>query len=214
MTKRKAVIFDMDGVLVQQGSSWKMVHEFFGGIDNVKDLKKHIKGEIDDKEFMRRTIAKWPPPLHISKIKEALSGFEIMPGAKETIRELKKKGFIIGIVSCGLDVLAEQVAKELGINLNYILAEGLEIDKQGYLTGEGVSRVELLKKDEALIRLTKKMKVSLKRTFAVGNSKYDIPMLLAANMGIAFNPEDEEITQIADAVARDKNLCGILKYIL
>ena len=191
-----------------------MVHEYFGLEENTKDLAEYIKGKIDDKEFMRRTIARWPLPLHISKIKEALCGFEIMPGVEETIKELKKKGFIIGIASCGFDILANKVAKDLGINLNYVLAEGLETDKKGYLTGEGISRVDFLRKDKALIALSKKMKIPLDRIIAVGDSEHDIPMLQAVGFGIALNPADEKVKKAADVVIEDKNLRGILKYIL
>ena len=212
MTKRKAIIFDMDGVLAEDPSSWRKINKHFGLEDNVEDLEKYLNGEISDEEFMRITIAKWPTRLHISEIKEALSGFTMMKGAKETIRELKKNGFIIGIVSCGLDILANRIANELGINLDYVLVEGLETDEQGYLTGEGISRVELLKKGEVFIDLIEKMKIPSKRTTAVGNSKYDIPMLKAANLGIAFNPDDEEVRKAADAVVEGKNLCEILKY--
>jgi phosphoserine phosphatase len=214
MERRKAVIFDLDGVLAEHPSGWRMVHEYFGLEENTKDLAEYIKGKIDDKEFMRRTIAKWPAPLHISKIKEALCGFKIMPGAEETIRELKKNGFIIGIASCGFDILANKVAKDLGINLNYVLAEGLEIDEKGNLTGEGISRVDFLRKDKALISLSEKIRVSLKRITVVGDSEHDIPMLQAAGLGIAFNPADEKVRKAADVVVEGKNLCKILKYIL
>lgn len=214
MEQRKAVIFDLDGVLTEHPSGWRMVHEYFGLEENTKDLAEYIEGKIDDKEFMRRTIAKWPAQAHISKIKEALCGFKIMPGAEETIRELKKNGFIIGIVSCGFDILANKVAKDLGINLNYVLAEGLETDEKGYLTGEGISRVDFLKKDKALIALSKKMKIPLDRITAVGDSEHDIPMLKAAGLGIAFNPCDEKVKKAADVVVESKNLCEILKYIL
>lgn len=212
MTKRKAIIFDMDGVLAEDPSSWRKINKHFDLEDNVEDLEKYLNGEISNEEFMRITIAKWPTRLHISEIEEALLGFTMMKGAKETIRELKKNGFIIAIVSCGLDILANRIANELGINLDYVLVEGLETDEQGYLTGEGISRVELLKKGEVFIDLIEKMEVSLKRTTAVGNSKYDIPMLKAANLGIAFNPDDEEVRKAADAVVEGKNLCEILKY--
>ena len=214
MTKRKAVMFDLDGVLNEHPSGWTMVFEYFGLKNNIEDLAEYVKGRIDDREFMRRTIAKWPPGLHISKIKEALSGYKIMPGAKETIIELKKRGFIIGIISCGFDILAKKVAKDLDINSDYVLAEELEIDEQGYLTGEGISRVDFLRKDKALIALSKKIRVPLKRITAVGDSEHDIPMLQAAGLGIAFNPADEKVKKAADVVVEGKNLCEILKHIL
>lgn len=200
----------MDGVLIEEASSWVAIHQYFG-VDNSQDLKNYLSGEIDYMEFMRRDIAKWPKT-HISQIEKILSSLKVIPGAEETIKKLRNKGYNkIGLVSAGLDVLANNIGHRL--SMDYILANGLEIDKDGYLTGEGICRVELTRKEKALINLAEKLKTPLSNFIAIGDSKYDISMLKVAGLAIAFNSKDEEIKKVADVVIEDNNIRKILDYL-
>jgi len=48
-------------------------------------------------------------------VEEILSDVPITKGAKEVVAELKKHDFQTAIISCGIEVLANRVAEELGI---------------------------------------------------------------------------------------------------
>jgi phosphoserine phosphatase len=64
----------------------------------------------------------------------------------------------------------------------------LEVDATGTLTGEGIMRVELLRKDLALAALLLPMGIEKTAVVAVGDSKYDLPLVKACGRGIAFLP--------------------------
>ena len=214
--KEKAVVFDFDGVLVKGASSWLEVHKHFGIEENDADMELFVNKKITYNEFMRKDIAKWPAGIHINEIATALSSYTIIKNAKETIEELKQKEFEIGIISCGLDILVNKVARELDINLDFVMAEGLETDKDGYLTGIGIARVELFEKGKALIKLSDKMEINTTSIIAVEDSKYGISMLQAAGFGIAFNPKDEKIRKVAHITIESNDLSDlseILDYI-
>ncbi|GAG35915.1 unnamed protein product, partial [marine sediment metagenome] len=51
----KMVVFDLDGVLVDIDSSWQTIHRAFG-VDNEENFQKHLRNEIDYREFMRSDI--------------------------------------------------------------------------------------------------------------------------------------------------------------
>ena len=63
----------------------------------------------------------------------------------------------------------------------------LALDQQGYLTGEGVFRVDLNRKDVALRLLCHGMGIELKECVSIGDSKFDIEFLKSAGMGIAID---------------------------
>lgn len=209
----KLVVFDMDGVLVDAESSWVHVHRHFG-VNNDHSLYAYLRGEIDDLEFIRRDITLWTqknPEITSGKIREVLSDVPMMPGAEEAVGELRGRGYKTAIASAGIDLLAERVASEL--KMDHYLANGLISDDKGRLSGEGVLRVRLMDKGDAVKELIKKAGASKEDTTSIGNSRYDISMFKASGFGIAFAPSDKEIAKAADAVVMEKDLTGILKVI-
>ena len=206
----KLVIFDMDGVIANTISSWKYIHDYFG-CSNEKSVDEYLKGKIDDAEFIKRDVSLWREngkPVTRNKLVEILSNVPLMNGTEKCIARIKKHNVKTAIVSAGLDILAERMAEELGID--YAFANGIKTDDNGRLSGEGVIGVRLMYKDKTVSRLSSQLGIPLERIAAVGNSCFDIPMLETCGLGIAFNPEDDCIRQKADVVVEGNDLGKIL----
>ncbi len=205
---RKLIIFDMDGVLVDVVSSWVWVHQHFG-VNNDESLEAYLRGEIDDMEFMRRDIALWrkqDPYLSKGYIVEVLKEVPLMKGCRECLETLKEKGHLTAVVSGGLRPLVEHIGEQY---FDWIMVNDVE---EG-LTGEGILEVPLNDKGRPFEEVIKKARVSERDTVAVGNSFIDVPMLEQAGIGIAFNPNDEEVCSAADVVIKEKDLRKILEHI-
>ena len=208
------VAFDMDGVLVDYTSSWTWVHEHFK-VDNEASLVAYIEGRIDDREFMRRDIQLWmrvKNDLCVHDVEEILRPVPIIAGIKETVTELRRRGMRCVIVSGGLDMTARRIAEENGFDDH--MANSLECDAQGRLTGEGVLRVDLTNKGKALRHFQELYGVSDERTVAIGNSFVDVSMFNGSGLSIAFNPIDDFVEKNADVVLRSRDLRDLLPAIL
>ena len=208
--KLELVIFDMDGVLTDIISSWKYIHDYFD-TTNERSVLDYLKGKIDDSEFIRRDVLLWKENGKLTtkkKLAEILSEVPLITGAKECLISLRNSKIKTAIISAGLDILANKVGKELGID--FILANGVKTDEEGRLNGEGEIGVRLMYKDLSVKSLSEKLNIPLNRIAAVGNSCYDIPMFEVSGLGIAFNPEDECVRDAADIIVEGKNLCNIL----
>jgi phosphoserine phosphatase len=210
----RLVALDMDGTLVDVASSWGAVHDHFGDT-NVDGLRQFMNGEIDDAEFIRSDIRIWwkhRPDLTVDEIEGILAGVPLMPGAASLIDGLRAQGIQTAIVSGGLDLLAYRVARELRIDL--ALANGLRVDAQGRLTGEGIVRVPVHEKEGVLARLQEQLKVTPDESAAIGNSEIDVGLFRRCRIGVAFRPADETVRTGATVIVEEKDLALVLPYLV
>jgi len=203
----------MDGVLADIESSWVFVHQRFG-VNNDNSLYAYLRGEIDDLEFIRRDIALWrakDPEVDEVKIARILDDVPLMQGARETVKGLHAKGYRTAIVSAGIDLLAERISRECGIDLH--LANGLDKLPSGQLTGEGILNVRLMDKGEAVVKAAHSLGIRLEDTASVGNSRYDVTMFERTGTSIAFHPSDDYARSHAKFVVEEGDLTMLLRYL-
>ena len=206
----KLVALDMDGTLVDVPSSWRVVHDHFGD-HNDEGLRRFLANEIDDHEFIRMDVRVWwkhRPDLSVFDLERILSTVPLMPGARELIDGLHRRGARCAIVSGGLDLLAKRIAGELGIEI--ALANGLRVDSEGLLTGEGIVRVPIHGKERVLAALQDQLGVDPEETASVGNSEIDVGLFRRSRVGVAFLPEDEAVRHAATAVVTERDLARVL----
>ncbi len=203
------VAFDLDGTIIREPSSWVKLHKFFGTMERADlNLLAYERGEIDYEEFMRRDVALWQPPPHITTVERVLFDYTLSPNADYTVKILRSMGCETAIISSGIDMLACKVADTLGIS--YVLANSLIFDSEGFLTGDVVFRVDLGHKDRNLKALADRLGIELAECIVVGDSKFDRSFLFCAGLGVAYDP-DEELIRVADVVIYD--LKELLNYI-
>ena len=209
----KLVAFDMDGVLTTCKSSWYFVHKYFE-TDNSENIRLFNERKIDYPTFMYLDVMLWKmkdPYLTREKLAQIYKRMEITEGAYETVEKLKSMGKKIVIITGGLDILAEIVSKKLGID-TYI-ANGLEVDRNGIITGRGIVRVDPYKKDVPLKNLMRELSLDNDEVASVGDGEVDIPMFHQSGISIAFNPLSSEVAKKAKYVVYSRDLRSILTYL-
>jgi phosphoserine phosphatase len=143
-----------------------------------------MRGELDFAESLRRRVSALAG-LPESVLAEVASQLELTPGARTTIRTLKRLGFRCGVVSGGFTRVISTLVDELG--LDFYAANELEV-VDGRLTGRVLGEiVDRPGKAVALRRFADSYGIPLEQCVAVGDGANDIDMLSTAGLGIAFN---------------------------
>lgn len=213
-TPVELVCFDMDGVLIDVGSSWVMVHKHYG-VQNQAGLEAYLNGEFDDKEFIRRDAALWlekQPKISRADFQEIFAQPPFMAGVEETIRTLQAEGVQVAIVSGGVNVIAEQIANRLQIP--HVAANGFVYDDEGHITGEGIVKTPLNDKALPVLEFAREMDVPLERVLSIGNSMPDVSMFEVTGRSIAFHPEDDYTRHHATWTIEDGPLTQMLPFVL
>ena len=203
----------MDGVLLDTVSSWRYIHDHLR-TTNKRSIIPYLQGDIDYLEFIRRDVSLWKTngeSIKLTTIQNILYSIPFIKGVNECISYLKQHEIKTAIVSAGLDILAEKVAKD--VKIDYTFANEVKVGNDGRLTGEGVLHVELTHKDKNVKDLAQELHLSLDECAAVGNSCFDIPMFEVCGLGIAFNPEDACVIENADVVIEGKDLSKLIPII-
>jgi phosphoserine phosphatase len=181
---KRLIVFDVDSTLVQ-GEVIEMLAARAGAEGEVARITEAaMRGELDFTESLRERVATLAG-LPAGVIDEVAEELQLTPGARTTLRTLRRLGYHCGVVSGGFRQVIDPLAHEL--MLDYVAANELEI-VDGKLTGRVVGPiVDRAGKAKALRDFADQAGVPMEQTVAVGDGANDIDMLAAAGLGVAFN---------------------------
>lgn len=192
---KRLIVFDVDSTLVQ-GEVIEMLAARAGAQGAVAAITDAaMRGDLDFAESLEQRVATLAG-LPATVIDEVAAQLQLMPGARTTIRTLRRLGFRCGVVSGGFRQIIEPLAEEL--MLDFVAANELEV-VDGVLTGRVVGPIiDRPGKAEALRDFAQQAGVPMQQTVAVGDGANDIDMLAAAGLGVAFNAKPA-LREVADA---------------
>jgi phosphoserine phosphatase len=192
---KRLIVFDVDSTLIQQ-EVIEMLAARAGALDAVAAITDAaMRGELDFAESLHRRVATLAG-LRAEVLDEVAEDVELTPGARTTIRTLRRLGYHVGVVSGGFRQVIEPLAHEL--MLDFVAANELEI-VDGKLTGRVVGQIiDRAGKAKALRDFADQVGVPMAQTVAVGDGANDIDMLAAAGLGVAFNAKPA-LREVADA---------------
>ncbi len=191
---KRLICFDCDSTLIQ-GEVIEMLAAHAGKEAEVAAVtERAMRGELDFAASLHERV-KTLAGLPATVIDEVAEQIELTPGARTTIRTLKRLGFRTALVSGGFEQVIDGLADDLGID--YMRANTLEI-VDGKLTGRVLGEVvDRQAKARYLAQFAEESGLTLQNTVAVGDGANDIDMLSVAGLGIAFNAKPA-LREIAD----------------
>ena len=189
-----AVVFDCDGVLSDNGSSWQNIHRKFGtdlGDDGAhrETLEKFLDGEISEEKFVEHDIRLWKsvkPQIHRDEVMRCYSGLSLMDGSREVVEELQRRGVYVAIVSSGVDLFVGAIANMLKVD-DWV-ANGFEWDDDGWMVKGLPTRVYSHNKGLMVKKLARINGFNESDIVSIGDSSTDLSMMVDGASFIGFNP--------------------------
>ncbi|HEY6933962.1 MAG TPA: phosphoserine phosphatase SerB [Marmoricola sp.] len=205
----RLIVMDVDSTLIQ-GEVIEMLAARAGCEAEVARVTEQaMRGEIDFTESLRARVALLEG-LAATALDEVYDDLVLAPGARTTVRTLKRLGYRFAIVSGGFTHITDRLAAELGID--FAAANELEI-VNGRLTGRVLGEVvDRSGKAAALRRFAHQTGLPEAAVVAIGDGANDLDMLAAAGLGIAFNAKPV-VQQAADTAVNVPYLDAIM-YLL
>ena len=188
MPEVRAVVFDCDGVLADNGSSWQNIHDYFG-TENKEMLARFLRKEVTDEEFVADDVRLWKSvqeKIHQDDIMRCYSGVKLMQGAREVVEELHSRSIMVAIVSSGVDLLVGTIAQMLKVD--DWAANGFEFDEEGWMIGGMPTIVNSHDKGEMVEKFARINQLDPSTIVSVGDSGPDLSMMIEGSSFVGFNP--------------------------
>jgi len=209
----KMIIFDMDNTLLEGSFITTAAEEFKFTDELIK-----IVTEYSNHYTRSKSIARLLKNKSFNEILEVVDKIKIIDDAAHVIRELKKKGYICGIISDSYDIVTNHLKNKL--KMDFSIANELEFSKS-IATGEVKVPSAFMRnkhskcnhdfcKSNVLFELAEKYKIDIKNIIAVGDSENDICLIRESGIGIAFRSHNSYLNLVADSIITEKSFSQIL----
>ncbi|OGP89643.1 MAG: glycosyl transferase family 2 [Deltaproteobacteria bacterium RBG_19FT_COMBO_43_11] len=212
---KKMVIFDMDNTILKGRYIYQVAEKF-----NFRKELLEIISNNNESYLITKMIARLLKGLNQEQLIEVADEIEIVGDTIEVIAELKKREYIVGIISDSYNFVASHVANKIGAHFS--IANEPEFSKSE-ATGEVKILSYFMKTDQskcnhnfcksnALLDLSKKYNIPLANIIAIGDSENDICMVRHAGIGVAFCSDNKLLNSIADKVISERKFSPILEF--
>lgn len=191
---RKLLISDMDSTMITVECIDELA-DFIGQKPKVAEItERAMRGELDFESALNERVALLAGLPETTLAECYQSRVKMMSGARELLAAANARGAHCVLVSGGFTFFTARVAKELGFAEDY--SNQLEIEG-GKLTGRVIPPI--LGKEAKLASLKAQcanLSITADEVLALGDGANDLPMLLAAGLGVAYHakPKVQEAT--------------------
>lgn len=221
--KYKAVFFDLDGVLLEKHhryreknigvSTWHVLFDRIGALDEHDKLRdRFLQGEFPSYMEWSDQALKTLQANGLNKtiFDNIVSTKPYMPGAVETLQELKNRGLRVAVISGGILNIAYGLRKYVD---EMVVHTELLFGEDGALSEWNLIPCDFKEKVDYFHKIAKSFGVKPEECVYVGDDTNDLHLFPEVGLSIAFNSDKEEVRERADVVIDRKDLREVLKHV-
>lgn len=214
----RVIGFDLDGTLLRGLEfSWTLVWEYLDFPEAVRKagMRRFITKKITYQEWCEWACEQFKQKgLKRTDFKKITEPIHVTKNLHEAIKILKKDGFIIGIISGGIDVFIHEKIPDAYELFDYIFINELLFDGKGLIRGVRVTPYDFAGKALALEKMCKEHGYTIENSVFVGEGFNDDIVATKAGLSIAYPPKGQGIRAAANVEIDEDDLLKILPYVL
>ncbi|MGS0690255.1 phosphoserine phosphatase SerB [Shewanella sp. 0m-4] len=189
------LVMDMDSTAIEIECIDELAVMAGVGAEVAEVTELAMQGELDFEQSLRARVAKLNDA--DAQIIEALCDrLPLMPGLKEMIAELKSHGWRTVVASGGFTPFVNHLKQLLALDAAF--ANELDIAKGRLLGSVSGQVVDAQFKADTVLNCAQQWQIEAGQKVAIGDGANDIPMIHAADFGIAYHAKPK-LAQVADA---------------
>jgi len=205
----KLAVFDFDSTLMDGETIDFFAEELGIGEEVARITEEAMSGRLDFFESLQQRVGLLKG-LDFSVVERISRNLPYMPGAIETITQLKRRGIKVVCFSGGFRTATSYAKNILGYDADF---SNVLHEKDGKLTGlVGGDMMFNFSKGDMLVRLQNVLGISEEETLVCGDGANDLSMFAHAGTRVAFCAR-EILKAEANIVVETKDLTQILKEI-
>lgn len=210
------ICFDVDGTLVVHPEGkivWEILNRRFTGASEVNDSRfnDYRAGMISYAEWVALDVGDWlKAGATRDQILEAIQELRLIDGTRETLQELKRRGYKLAVVSGTIDIVLETLLPDHPFD--DVFTNHLHFDGDGLLDGWTATDYDVAGKALALREIAEREKIPLERCAYVGDAMNDLDIAREAGFSIAFNSSCRDLIEVCAMSVSGDDLGVLLPY--
>ncbi|MFZ2340517.1 MAG: HAD-IB family phosphatase [Bacteroidales bacterium] len=213
---KRMVIFDMDNTLLK-GSFITTASGILGFEEELINIITH-----NDTAIMRtKLIATLMKGHTVKEIIDVVDTIPVVEDALEVVTELKRRGYVCGIISDSYDVVTNHIKNKLG--MDFSVANELEFSRS-LATGEVKIPSYFLRtkhsqcsheycKSNVIRKLSASYEIDISNITGIGDSDNDICMIRECGTGISFYSQNKYLNLVADHLITVRSFAPLLEIL-
>ena len=213
---KRLAVFDVDDTVLTDCFIDVCAREY-GFTAKLEDLRQHEKDPL----ILTKRIGLLLKGISMDALLNTIHGIKMVEDFKETVRGLKEKGYLVGLISHGYTLVTNYIIKN--VDADFAVANQLEFF-EGKATGEVNMPSSYFAspdsvcghafcKTNALQYVCEKFNVQFRNCIAVGDSVDDLCMIGHAGMGVAFCAKEKLLEKVAAKVIREKSFRSLFEFV-
>ncbi|MCU0376967.1 MAG: HAD-IB family phosphatase [Bacteroidales bacterium] len=212
----RMVVFDMDNTLLN-GSFITTASRLLGFEEELIEIVTH-----NDNAFIRtKLIATLMKGHTIKEVLDVVDAIPVVEDALEVVTEIKRRGYVCGIISDSYDVVTNHLKNKLG--MDFSVANELEFSGS-IATGEVKVPSYFLRnrqsqcsheycKSNVIRQLSSNYEIDIKDITAIGDSDNDICMVRECGTGVSFFSHNKYLNLVADHLITVRSFIPLLEIV-